>query len=465
MEMVYGMNLIKDCDYNSTGNLLPITNCKMQADKTTIADLSIFNADEDQSVFHLLNHTQTNQGRDYLYQILNQPLDSIDAINDVQNTIQQLQLLVTEFPITINNGTIMVIEKFYDTPLDAYPEKPGVIDSFFYKIFNSYDYSLTKYSVTYFIAFLQGMQKIKQLLENKKGSKLQLWYSKIDFLLTKPAIQKILNIDKKQVLQPAEILTHAGYLKNHFKHDCFELIDIYSRLDAYSSLAIACKKNNFIFPQFVETQQPFIEASNVFHPLLKQPVSYTIQLNKNNNFLFLTGANMAGKSTFIKATGICVYLAHIGMGVPAKKMQLSLFDGLLSNIHVMDNIIKGESYFFNEVQRIKSTVEKISDGKKWLILIDELFKGTNVQDAMKCSTTVIEGLHKMNNALFVLSTHLYEIAQDLKQYSNIQFRYFETEVKDDQLIFSYHLKEGISNDRLGYLILKKEGVVDLLKQL
>jgi DNA mismatch repair ATPase MutS len=174
---------------------------------------------------------------------------------------------------------------------------------------------------------------------------------------------------------------------------------------------------------------------------------------------------MAGKSTFIKATGICVYLAHIGMGVPAKKMQLSLFDGLLSNIHVMDNIIKGESYFFNEVQRIKSTVEKISDGKKWLILIDELFKGTNVQDAMKCSTTVIEGLHKMNNALFVLSTHLYEIAQDLKQYSNIQFRYFETEVKDDQLIFSYHLKEGISNDRLGYLILKKEGVVDLLKQL
>ena len=88
---------------------------------------------------------------------------------------------------------------------------------FFYKIFNSYDYSLTKYSVTYFIAFLQGMQKIKQLLENKKGSKLQLWYSKIDFLLAKPAIQKLLLIHKQQVLQPAEILTHAGYLKNHFK--------------------------------------------------------------------------------------------------------------------------------------------------------------------------------------------------------------------------------------------------------
>ena len=131
----------------------------------------------------------------------------------------------------------------------------------------------------------------------------------------------------------------------------------------------------------------------------------------------------------------------------------------------MDNIVKGESYFFNEVQRIRKTIEKISDGKKWLILIDELFKGTNVQDAMKCSTTVIEGLRRMQNAVFILSTHLYEIGEPLQQYPNIQFRYFETHVQDDQLAFSYQLKEGISNDRLGYLILKREGVVELLNTL
>ncbi len=117
------------------------------------------------------------------------------------------------------------------------------------------------------------------------------------------------------------------------------------------------------------------------------------------------------------------------------------------------------------MQRIRKTIEKISDGKNWLILIDELFKGTNVQDAMKCSTVVIEGLRKMTNALFILSTHLYEIGESLKQYSNIQFRYFETQVLDDQLLFSYHLKEGISNDRLGYLILKREGVVELLNHI
>ena len=174
---------------------------------------------------------------------------------------------------------------------------------------------------------------------------------------------------------------------------------------------------------------------------------------------------MAGKSTFIKAVGVSVYLAHIGMGVPAQELQLNFFDGLISNIHVIDNIIKGESYFFNEVQRIRKTIEQITDGRNWLVLIDELFKGTNVEDALKCSKTVIEGLRRINNALFILSTHLYEIGESLKQYSNIQFRYFETTVKDEQLYFNYTLKEGISNDRLGYLILKKEGVVDMLEKL
>lgn len=174
---------------------------------------------------------------------------------------------------------------------------------------------------------------------------------------------------------------------------------------------------------------------------------------------------MAGKSTFIKSVGAAVFMAHIGMGVPAVSMELSVFDGLLSNINVMDNIVKGESYFYNEVQRIKSTVKKIADKRNWLILIDELFKGTNVQDAMKCSSTVIEGFLKIHNTAFILSTHLYEIGEPLKQFPNIIFRYFETSVQEDQLYFSYHLKEGISNDRLGYLILRKEGVVDLLKEL
>ena len=99
------------------------------------------------------------------------------------------------------------------------------------------------------------------------------------------------------------------------------------------------------------------------------------------------------------------------------------------------------------------------------MLIDELFKGTNVQDAMKCSLTVIKGLIKIKNSLFILSTHLYEIGEELKTYPNISFRYFETNVTDEQLSFSYQLREGISNDRIGYVILKREKVVEMLENL
>jgi DNA mismatch repair ATPase MutS len=163
--------------------------------------------------------------------------------------------------------------------------------------------------------------------------------------------------------------------------------------------------------------------------------------------------------------GIALYLAHIGMAVPAHSMELSLFDGIISNIQVSDNIIKGESYFFNEVQRVRNTLLRISDGQKWLVLIDELFKGTNVQDAMRCSSTVIKGLLKINRSLFILSTHLYEIGDELKGFPNITFKYFETTVANDDLYFSYQLKDGISNDRLGYLILKREGVVEMIEKL
>jgi DNA mismatch repair ATPase MutS len=127
--------------------------------------------------------------------------------------------------------------------------------------------------------------------------------------------------------------------------------------------------------------------------------------------------------------------------------------------------VKGESYFYNEVQRIKNTVIRINDGRKWLVLIDELFKGTNIQDAMKCSSTVIRGLLKIRHALFILSTHLYEIGEELKDHGNISFKFFETRFTDEELEFSYQLKDGISNDRLGYLILKREGVIDLLASL
>lgn len=435
----------------------------MQVDKITQNDLSIFHADEDQSIFHQLNFTQTNGGREYLRYLLSNPLPTVEAIADTQQTIQHLLSIEAKWPVSPTNGTIMVLEKYYETAVEQYPSTPEYVNSRWHKFWHKDDYSFTLFSVQHTLDFVKGMQIIAENIStNNQHIQLKKTAKQLIFLLDKPVIQEMI-LKNKHDLTAIEVLTFGNFIRHRFKQSAWELMHIYHQLDAYMSLAKAGKKYGFCFPEMVDQAQPFVEIKGLFHFLLSHPVDYSIRLQEKENFLFLTGANMAGKSTFIKATGIAVYLAHIGMGVPAKNMRLSYFDGLLSNIQVMDNIAKGESFFFNEVQRIKNTINRISDGKKWLILIDELFKGTNQQDAVKCSTTVIEGLRKMNNALFILSTHLYEIGEPLKKHSNIQFHYFETSVVNDQLSFSYQLKEGISNDRLGYLILKREGVVDLLE--
>jgi DNA mismatch repair ATPase MutS len=438
----------------------------MQADKTTINDLSIFHREEEQSVFHHLNYTTTIGGKEWLHHLLANPYSDLEKIQETQQLLQLILKKEEQWPSIITNGTVMVVHKFYDSSIDDIPNNPDLVIGLYYKIIKSQDYSLIKFSVTHFINFMIGLNNILDCFEGEKIPKLlQIMLDRIKFLTDKPVIKTMMTWDSKQNLSINNYLTFGHYLRYYFKERAFELVEIYNRLDAYHSMAMAGKKYKFGFPAFTKTNFPFIKAKKLYHLLVPTPVSYDVDLNQNQNFLFLTGANMAGKSTFIKAVGVSVYLAHIGMGVPAESLELSLFDGLLSNIQVEDNISRGESYFFNEVQRIKKTINKINDGRNWLILIDELFKGTNVQDAMKCSTTVIEGLRKMKNALFILSTHLYEIGEELRQYPNIKFNYFETKIEDGQLIFSYQLKEGISNDRLGYLILKREGVVNMLENL
>jgi len=438
----------------------------MIIDKTTLYDLSILDNNEEESLLHHLDFCKTNNGKLWLEYYLKHPLISVKEISERQQLLQRIIEVQEEWPISISNGSVLMIEKFYESQVGSIPSQVNTLNSSLYKIFNAADFSLVKYSVSHFIDFLQGISKIYELLNKENNPPaLDVMLKRIKMLTNKPVAQQIIRFKNSQKISKQTILRFGFFIRNNYKQDAQDLLEIYSRLDAFYSLAKAHVKYNFSFPVFTQNIVPHFEAKQLYHPLLPTPVAYDITLMPQQNFLFLTGANMAGKSTFIKAVGISAYLAHIGMGVPAENLQLNFLDGLISNIHVIDNVIKGESYFFNEVQRIRKTIEQITDGKTWLVLIDELFKGTNVQDAMKCSTAVIEGLRKIDNALFILSTHLYEIGESLKQYSNIQFRYFETEVKDEQLYFNYNLKEGISNDRLGYLILKKEGVVDLLKKL
>jgi DNA mismatch repair protein MutS len=438
----------------------------MQIDKITFNDISIFQAEEEFSIFHKLNFTKTVGGKEWLRRFFSEPHHDLKRIIGTQNIIKTLIEHIDDWPQEITNGTIIMIDKFLDYNLDPVPANPNNFNSYSYKILHGHDYSMLKYSVKHFGDFYRGLKKLYQIFSAIDLHPTFAFYiDRIKKILQQDALQQLASRDPLQEFTVKDNIYFTYYLRYEYRSETLELIDIYSRLEAWYSMAMAVKRFDLRFPKFIEQEEPYLKVEGLYHVLLQKPVAYDLTLKQGENFLFLTGANMAGKSTLIKSVGASVFLAHLGMGVPAKDMELSVFDGLLTNINVADNIAKGESYFFNEVQRIKTTIYKINDGKKWLVLIDELFKGTNVQDAMKCSLAVIKGLIKIKSSLFILSTHLYEIGDELKQYSNISFKYFETNVTDDQLEFSYQLKEGISNDRIGYVILRREKVVEMLERL
>jgi DNA mismatch repair ATPase MutS len=438
----------------------------MEIDNTTYEDLSLFNKEDEFSIFHKLDFTRTSGGKEQLLEFFSHPFSSPGPIRATQQILQLIRGKMEEWPSSISNGTIMVMERFYETQVDDIPHGHNLPAAISYKLFHAPDYAMVRYSVGHFADFVRGMSEIATLLDGADCPPLlKELLERIRRLLDQDVLQQLAKNGSGVKLNPVQVIYFGHYIRHRFRNSMVSLIDIHNRLDAWFSMATAMQRFQLSFPILLEQEDPFMEAEQLYHLLLPRPVAYDIKLDRNTNFIFLTGANMAGKSTFIRAVGVSVFLAHLGMGVPARSMRLSLFDGILSNINVVDNLSKGESFFFNEVQRIRNTLGKIGTQKKWLVLIDELFKGTNVQDAMKCSLTVIKGLIRIRRSLFVLSTHLYEIGEELKEYPNILFSYFETNVKNDQLEFSYQLKPGVSNDRIGYLILKREKVVEMLENL
>jgi DNA mismatch repair protein MutS len=438
----------------------------MQVDNTTLHDLSVFHQEDEQSLFHKIDHTRTVEGRLVLQQLLQHPLNNKTDILQVQQILEHIGNKLNQWPERITNGTLLVIEKFLDDNPDEIPEKPDPFKATLYKWFHPADDSMIRFSMRQFFEFIKGFEELHDFFSGmQRPALLDAVLQQSEQILADRRLIGFKNKENFAALSSSEVLRFGRLFHVDMIASIRKLITLYGRLDAWYAMAKANQLLKLQHPTILESKEPVIRAKGLWHLMLKEPVSYDLEMSPEQNFVFLTGANMAGKSTLIKSVGIAVYLTHLGMGVPASNMELTLFEGILSNINVEDNITKGESYFFNEVKRIKETLTRISDGKRWLVLIDELFKGTNIQDAMKCSLAVIEGLIKFRNGLFILSTHLYEIGEELQKHPSISFKYFETQLIGEQLHFSYQLKDGISQDRMGFLILRKEGVIELLNNI
>lgn len=242
-------------------------------------------------------------------------------------------------------------------------------------------------------------------------------------------------------------------------------LDLLYVADVLSTTAITAINFNFCYPGFITADHPELKLKGFAHPFIKTPVRNDIEFTYGKNLCFITGANMAGKSTVLKSIGICAYLAHMGFPVPAESMQTTVFNGLFTTINLADDIALGHSHFYREVLRIKQVATKVGTVKNLLVIFDELFRGTNVKDAYDASLVIIKAFAEVNSSVFMISTHIVEVADELKEADNIFFNCLSTEMVQDKACYTYKLKPGISNERLGMRIIEDEGLVDLIKSL
>jgi DNA mismatch repair protein MutS len=281
-------------------------------------------------------------------------------------------------------------------------------------------------------------------------------------LLRDPRLERLRNIDIYKALPVKTLAQYDHLLKNNLYEAMERLLAFIYELDVYISVSDVARTRSFTYAKAHPPEENVLQATGLYHPSLKQAVGNAITMNHDRNVQFLTGANMAGKSTWMKSVGIAVYLAHMGFPVAAASMDFSVRDGLYSSINVADNISLGYSHFYAEVVRVKQAAEAVSSGKRLLVMFDELFKGTNVKDAYDGTLAVTEAFAGYSGCLFIVSTHIIEVGEVLKQHANIHCTYMPTIMEGVHPRYTYQLQEGITEDRQGMLIVQNEGILELI---
>lgn len=257
------------------------------------------------------------------------------------------------------------------------------------------------------------------------------------------------------------VLEEDRRLRDDQRADLEDLLGALAELDALSAMSHLLDEG-YCLTDIGEDGGTAVDGVGVWHPFLPGGVPNPISLRGGETLVFLTGPNMAGKTTYLRAVGVCVYLAQCGLPVPAQRFSLSPVDRFITGLSPEDNLREGVSYFLAEVRRVKEVVEAVVRGERTIAIFDEVFRGTNVTDALDASKAVLVGCSRAESSIFIFSSHLVELADELKDRASIKFCYFEGTLEGNRLSFDYRLRPGVSGQRFGMELLRREGVPGLL---
>lgn len=241
------------------------------------------------------------------------------------------------------------------------------------------------------------------------------------------------------------------FIYNHLAkrvYDLDKLFDTIAEIEVMTSFAtLGIDNETYCIPKHNDN----ILAKNIYHPLVKNCIPNDISLNGG---IILTGSNMSGKTTFMRTVGINQVLFNAGsicMAEEFSSKNLSIYTSLRAN----DMLSEGISTFYAEILRMKKMNESIIN-ENTLLLVDEIFKGTNAAERIEASLKVIEKFNQYHQ-LFIISTHDFELCDAL----NVENFHFNERYIDDQISFDYKIKKGKCETSNALYLLRMSGIIDV----
>ncbi|NQX39032.1 MutS domain III [Pedobacter steynii] len=434
-------------------------------DKQTLEDMNLTGKYKPGSIFSFFNKVKTAGGERLLEQLFNNPLTDATEINNRSSIFEYFEHKALTFPFGREQFELM--ENYLSSNAERNLLFAG-IGNFKKQVLGSIvrddQYETLQKGIGATITILKTASRFFKGLEDQSGidhpyhQQIQI----VKGVFNNKQLEWLSKENGTQAIPFFKLTKYDHLLRHTLQRVLAELIGMIYSLDVYIAVANLAHANGFTYASALPRESNFVNAEGLAHPSLSNAVGNNISFRQESNVVFLTGANMAGKSTLMKTFGISLYLAHMGFPIAAKSMTFSVRGGIYSSINVPDNLNMGLSHFYAEVLRVKKVAGEVSTGKDLVVIFDELFKGTNVKDAYDATLAVTAAFSEYTNCCFVISTHIIEVGEALKENEQIQFLYLPTIMEGNKPRYTYSLEKGITTDRQGMIIIENEGILDLL---
>ncbi|GAB4159290.1 MAG: MutS family DNA mismatch repair protein [Winogradskyella sp.] len=243
-----------------------------------------------------------------------------------------------------------------------------------------------------------------------------------------------------------------------YMHKVEDWFDVVTFFDAYNTLGnYAFNHQEFTYPE-ITSENVIIKARDLGHPLLSTAKRIDSDLELlQEQFFIVTGANMAGKSTFLRTVALHIVMANVGLPVCAQESQYKPIK-LITSMRTTDSLTDDSSYFFSELTRLKLIVDTIAKDQDYFVILDEILKGTNSTDKAIGSKKFVEKLVGQK-ATGIIATHDLSLTEIEAQLDAVKNYYFDAEIKNDELFFDYKLKKGVCQNMNASFLLKKMEIV------